>query len=100
MHEPQFVPAFNAAPRSAAERMPPAIASQIVVRPTPKQTQTTGPALGCPDAALPDNSERRWSSPSSAAAKSSFTKLQSAASRAGPRNKQVSSASPANDAAR
>ena len=44
MHEPQLVPALSFAPISAAERAPAAMVSQIVVRPTPKQAQTTGPA--------------------------------------------------------
>ena len=55
------MPAFSFAPISAAERAPAAMASQIVVRPTPKQAQTIGPALASPSADLPDSSMRRWS---------------------------------------
>ena len=50
MHEPQLVPAFSFAPMSAAERAPAAMVSQIVLRPTPKQAQTIGPALARPSA--------------------------------------------------
>ncbi len=59
MQEPQLVPAFSLAPISAAERAPAAIASQMVVRPTPKQAQTIGPALARPSVDLPDSSMRR-----------------------------------------
>ena len=59
MQEPQLVPAFSLAPISAAERAPAAMASQIVVRPTPKQAQTIGPALARPSVDLPDSSMRR-----------------------------------------
>ena len=53
MHEPQLVPAFNLAPISAAVLAPAAMAARIVLRPTPKQAQTTGPALANPSADLP-----------------------------------------------
>ena len=42
-HEPQFVPALTAAPTVGAEFAPPAIASRMVSRPTPKQAHTIGP---------------------------------------------------------
>jgi hypothetical protein len=41
----QLVPAPKLRPIAAAEFAPAAMASQIVARPTPKQTQTIGPAL-------------------------------------------------------
>ena len=59
MQEPQLVPALSSAPIAAAEFAPAAMASQIVVRPTPKQAQTIGPALARPSIALPDSSIRR-----------------------------------------
>src|SRR5580698_10379373 len=100
MQEPQLVPALSRMPISAAERAPAAIASQIVLRPTPKQAQTTGPVLASPRAGLPDSNIRDWSSVSASAANNSLTTSQSPASRAGPRNRQVSIASPTNDVAR
>jgi hypothetical protein len=59
MHEPQLVPAFTRSPISEAERAPSAIASLIVVRPTPKQAQTMGPALASPSTDFPESSIRR-----------------------------------------
>ncbi len=53
MHEPQLVPALSFAPISAAVFAPAAIASQIETRPTPKQAQTTGPALTTPFGGTP-----------------------------------------------
>ena len=100
MQEPQLVPAFSLAPMSAAERAPAAMVSQMVLRPTPKQAQTIGPALARPSADLPDSSMRRWSVPSVSAANNPFTTFQSPASRAGPMNRQVSMRSPLKDAAR
>src|SRR6478735_1706215 len=100
MQEPQFVPAFSFAPISAAECAPAAMALQMVVRPTPKQAQTIGPALASPSDDLPDNSMRRWSLLSASAANRLFTTFQSPASRAGPMNRQVSMQPPAKDAAR
>ncbi len=49
MHEPQLVPAFSCVPISAALPAPAAMALQIVVRPTPKQAQTIGPAQDAGD---------------------------------------------------
>src|SRR5437764_13330019 len=100
MQEPQLVPAFSLAPISAAERAPPAMVSQMVLRPTPKQAQTIGPALARPSTDLPDSSMRRWSALSVSAANKPFTTFQSPASRAGPMNRQVSIRSPLKDAAR
>ncbi len=59
IHEPQFVPAFSFAPISAAECAPDAMASQMELRPTPKQAQTIGPALARPSDDFPDSSMRR-----------------------------------------
>ena len=64
MQDPQLVPAFSLAPISAGEPAPAAIASQMVVRPTPKQAQTMGPVLANPSVDLPDSSILRASSPS------------------------------------
>src|SRR4030088_206555 len=100
MQEPQLVPAFNFAPISAAEPAPAAMASQIVVRPTPKQAQTIGPLLARPSVDLPDSNIRRWSSLSASAANRFLTTPQSPASRAGPMNRQVSMRSSVNEAAR
>src|SRR6478736_4056015 len=44
MQEPQLVPAFSFVPIPATERAPAAMVSQMVLRPTPKQAQTIGPA--------------------------------------------------------
>src|SRR5260370_1813361 len=77
MHEPQLVPAFSLAPISAAERAPAAMVSQIVLRPTPKQAQTIGPALARPSADLPESSMRRWTLLSVSAANSPLTPFQS-----------------------
>src|SRR5258708_1411688 len=98
MQEPQLVPAFNFAPISAAECAPAAMASQMVVRPTPKQAQTIGPALARPSADLPESSMRRWTLLSASAVNRPLTTFQSPASRAGPTNRQVSIRSPANGA--
>ena len=76
------------------------MASQIVVRPTPKQAQTIGPALAIPSIDLPDSSMRRWSSLSTPAANSCLITFQSPASCAGPMNRQASIRSAANAAAR
>src|SRR6266850_516106 len=59
MQDPQLVPAFSRAPISPGECAPAAISSQIVLRPTPKQAQTIGPALASPSLERPDNSTRR-----------------------------------------
>src|SRR5260370_23095132 len=100
MHEPQLVPALSFAPISAAARAPAAMVSEIVLRPTPKQAQTIGPALARPSADLPESSMRRWTLLSVSAANSPLTTFQSPASRAGPMNRQDSMRSPAKDAAR
>src|SRR5256885_15380910 len=100
MQDPQLVPAFSLAPMSAAERAPAAMVSQMVLRPTPKQAQTIGPALARPSIDLPDSSMRRWSALSVSAANNAFTTFQSPASRAGPMNRQGSIRSPPKDAAR
>src|SRR5579864_4593841 len=100
MQEPQLVPAFSCAPISAADLAPDAIASQIVVRPTPKQAQTTGPVLARPVPARPDSSMPRSSSPSRSATKRPLMASQSPASRAGPTNRQASMRSAAKLAAR
>ena len=94
------MPAFSLAPISAAVCAPAAIASQIVVRPTPKQAQTIGPALASPSADLPDSSMRRWSSPKLSAANRLLTTFQSPASPAGPMNRQASMRPPSKDAPR
>src|SRR5262249_11326505 len=83
-----------------AERAPAPMVSQMVLRPTPKQAQTIGPALARPSADLPDNSMRRWSLPSVSAANNSLTTFQSPASPAGPTNRQVSIRLPSNGAPR
>ena len=75
-----MVPALSFAPISAAVRAPAAMASQIVVRPTPKQAQTIGPASPAPSLDLPDSSMRRCSSVSLSAANRLFTTFQSPAS--------------------
>src|SRR5258708_36244513 len=59
MQEPQLVPAFSRAPISAAPCAPAAIASQMVLRPTPKQAQTMGPVPASPSLERPDSSMRR-----------------------------------------
>src|SRR5258708_39854167 len=59
MQEPQLVPAFNCTPIWAADPAPAAMASQIVVRPIPKQAQTIGPALANPSIDFPDSNIRR-----------------------------------------
>src|SRR5581483_12516223 len=100
MHEPQLVPALSLAPIAAALFAPAAMASQIDVRPTPKQAQITGPALTTPSAERPDSNMRRSSSDSSSAANSRFTTSQSPAPCAGPTNRQVSMRSPTKEAAR
>src|SRR5258708_38263024 len=100
MQEPQLVPAFSLAPMSAVERAPATMISQMVLRPTPKQAQTIGPALARPSDDLPDSSRRRCSLLSAPAANRPLTTFQSPASRAGPMNRQVSMLSAAKDAAR
>ena len=59
MQEPQLVPALSFAPISAAVRAPPAMVSQMVPRPTPKQAQTIGPVEAAPSLDLPESSMRR-----------------------------------------
>ena len=49
------MPAFSFVPISAAVRAPAAMAARIVVRPTPKQAQTIGPALARPSVDFPDS---------------------------------------------
>ena len=59
MHEPQLVPARSVVPISATEQASPdESAAAILLRPTPKQAQTTGPS-DPPDADFPDNNIRR-----------------------------------------
>ena len=100
MHEPQFVPAFSDAPIAATEHAPPLIASPIVLRPTPKQAQTIGPAPASPSPLRPDSSMRRSSAVTASFSNSALTASHSTASSKAPLNRQSSMRSFANAAAR
>jgi len=72
----------------------------MVLRPTPKQAQTIGPAEARPSALRPDSSIRRCSCDSAPPANAVFTASQSTMSSAPPTNTHNSMRSPANDTAR